>query len=115
MSLGLYIYALSPTVPLLSHWHMAPTTPSTLSASYASPATTKTFTHTLPSASVTSTKEKTAYLAAVRKSVVQLQEEVNGFLTIKMEEDKILSGEGGAKVDDKAEEENYGEENVEEG
>ncbi len=45
--------------------------------------------------------------------MVSLQEEVNGFLTTKMEEDKALAASAGMKVDDKAEEENYGEETVE--
>lgn len=45
---------------------------------------------------------------------MNLQDEVNSFLTTKMEEDKALTGSEGTKVDDKAEEENYGEEKVEE-
>ena len=44
---------------------------------------------------------------------MKLQEEVNGFLTTKMEEDKTLAAGAGMKIDDKAEEENYGEEKVE--
>lgn len=85
----------------------------TLTADYASPTTTKTFTHPLPSASNASVKEKTNYLSALRKSVVKIQEEVNGFLTTKMEEDKALAVSAGMKADDRAEEENYGEEKVE--
>ncbi|CAF9911436.1 MAG: hypothetical protein ALECFALPRED_007322 [Alectoria fallacina] len=84
-----------------------------LEADYASPTTTKTFTHPLPSAATTSTKDKTNYLSALRKSVVKLQEEVNGFLTTRMEEDKSLAASAGMKADDRAEEENYGEEKVE--
>ena len=84
-----------------------------LTADYTSPNATKTFTHSLPSASNASTKEKTHYLSALRKSVVKLQDEVNGFLTAKMGEDKALAGSAGMKVDDRAEEENYGEEQVE--
>ena len=84
-----------------------------LKADYASPTETKTFIHPLPSAATTSTKEKTTYLSALRKSVIQLQEEVNGFLTTKMEEDKALATRVGMKIDDQAEEENYGEEKVE--
>lgn len=53
------------------------------------------------------------YLSALRKSVVELQDEVNGFLTTKMEEDKALAASAGMKADDKVEEENYGEEKVE--
>ena len=86
-----------------------------LKADYASLTTTETFTHPLPAASDTSTKEKTNYLSALRKSVVKLQEDINGFLTTKMEEDKALAASSGMKVDDKAEEENYGEEKVEDG
>lgn len=86
-----------------------------IKADYASPTTAETFTHPLPSASNTSTKEKTKYLSALRKSVVKLQEEVNGFLTTKMEEDKALVATAGMKADDQAEEENYGEEKVEDG
>jgi len=88
-----------------------PPPPPTLSATYNSPTTSQTFTHPLPSTPTPSTKEKTAYLSALRKSVTQLQEDVNTFLTSKMEEDKALAGE---KMDEKAEEENYGEEKVEE-
>ena len=84
-----------------------------LQATYRSPTSSETFAHTLPSASVASTEEKTAYLSALRKSVVKLQEDINGFLTTKMEEDKALSASAGIKVDDKAEEDNYGEERVE--
>ena len=85
-----------------------------LQATYTSPTSSETFTHTLPSASTTSTKEKTAFLSALRRSVVKLQEGINGFLTTKMEEDKALGASAGIKVDDKAEEDNYGEERVEE-
>ena len=93
---------------------MAPDSSSTLSASYTSPTATQSFTHNLTSSPITSTKEKTAYLSTLRKSVTQLQEDVNGFLTSKMEEDKALAAKAGLRGDDKAEEENYGEEKVEE-
>jgi hypothetical protein len=86
---------------------------SDLKAVYSSPNSSKTFAHALPSASTNSTKDKTAYLSALRKSVVQLQEDVNGFLTTKMEEDKALAASAGMKADDKKEEENYGEEGAE--
>ena len=45
--------------------------------------------------------------------MVQLQEDVNGFLTTKMEEDKALAASAGMKADDKVEEESYGDERVE--
>ena len=85
-----------------------------LQAAYTSPTSSETFVHTLPSASAASTKAKTAYLSALRMSVLKLQEDVNGFLTTKMEEDKTLAASAGIKADDKAEEDNYGEERVEE-
>ncbi|KAK4693703.1 EKC/KEOPS complex subunit GON7, partial [Lecanoromycetidae sp. Uapishka_2] len=90
---------------------------SELRADYTSPTSSKSFNHALPSASgsTSSTKEKTAYLAILRKSVVQLQGDINEFLTTKMEEDKALAAKAGLKSDDKKEEENYGEEGVDEG
>ena len=84
-----------------------------LKADYRSPASSKTFHHALPSLATSSTTEKTQYLSTLRKSVTQLQEEVNAFLTGKMEEDKALTAKAGIKVDDKKEEQNYGEEGVE--
>ena len=91
---------------------VAPTT--VLRAEYKSPTEFKTFTHTLPSAVVTSTTEKSAYLSALRGLVVQAQEDVNAFLTAKMEEDKAVASMAGLKTDDRKAEENYGEEIVEE-
>lgn len=87
-----------------------------LKAEYVSPGATQTFSHPLPSTSAAgSTEEKTSYLSALRTSIVKLQEEVNEFLTAKMEEDKAIAASNGAKakVDEKKEEENYGEEVVE--
>lgn len=91
---------------------VAPTT--TLRAEYQASTGSKTFTHTLPSAVATSTTEKSAYLSALRGLVVQTQEEVNAFLTAKMEEDKTVASTAGVKADEKKAEENYGEEVVEE-
>lgn len=86
----------------------------TLKADYLSPGTSQTFSHPLPATSpAASTKEKTAYLSALRTSIVKLQEEVNSYLTTKMEEDKANAIGNGAKVDEKKEEDNYGEEDVE--
>jgi len=85
-----------------------------LTASYASPTGSKDFEHSLPSLpSQFSTEQKTNYLSALRSLVVKLQEEVNTFLTAKMEEDKVIAPQAAGKVDDKTEEENYGEEVVE--
>ncbi|KAI9775512.1 MAG: hypothetical protein M1839_001053 [Geoglossum umbratile] len=65
--------------------------------------------------------EKTAYLATLRLLVAKLQEDVNIFLTQKMDEDKATAatgivdmGKGKTEVDDEQEEENYGEEVVNE-
>lgn len=86
-----------------------------LKAEYAAPTSSKQFSHTLPSCTTTSTKEKSVYLSALRASVVRLQDEVNIFLTDKMEEDKTLAALVGVKGDDdQKDEENYGEEVVDE-
>ncbi|KAF2185223.1 hypothetical protein K469DRAFT_503087, partial [Zopfia rhizophila CBS 207.26] len=89
--------------------------PSSISATYSSPASTSpnTFNHHLPAIpSNPSTDERTDYLGKLQSAVKQLQGDINEFLTKKkMEEDKAA---GGAKsVDDAKEEENYGEEAVE--
>lgn len=90
-------------------------TPTTLKAEYAAPASSKQFSYALPSCKTSSTKEKSAYLSALGTSVTQLQDEVNAFLTEKMEEDKTLAALVGANGDDRKDEENYGEEVVDEG
>ena len=91
------------------------TSSSSLRANYSSPNASKTFEYSLPQiSSHISTEEKTGYLSALRSSVVKLQEEVNTFLTAKMEEDKVTTSQMTGNLDDKKEEENYGEEVVEE-
>lgn len=95
---------------------MAPPTqskPSTLTATYTSLSSSQNFTHPLPSSATSSTAQKTEYLSTLRQSVTKLQDEVNAFLTEKMEEDKVLAAKAGLKVDEKKEEERYGEEDVE--
>ena len=84
-----------------------------LRAEYTAPNTSKNFEQTLPSSNLTTTEGKTEYLAALRGSVGKLQDEINTFLTAKMEEDKSLAALAGAKMDDRKEEENYGEEGEE--
>ena len=56
--------------------------------------------HPLPTSSAT-VKDKTTYLAALRSSASQLQDEINRFLTQKMEEDKraIDGDKQGAALD----------------
>ena len=112
--------------------------PTVLCASYKSTSESKSFTHammatfpvqpqsaldTLPQATADSdyTKKKTAYLSELRSSTKKLQEEINVFLTRKMEEEKAaassgIKNQGGTAVDrakEEKEEENYGEEIVE--
>ena len=84
----------------------------TLQADYAGPGDAKSFAYPLPPASNKSTEQKTAYLSALRESVTKLQEDINVFLTSKMEEDKASASMAGSNVDDQKEEENYGEENL---
>lgn len=87
-----------------------------LSATYLSPANAP-FTHNqkIVAPSTTSTKDKTAYLAELRKAREVLQEKINQDLTSRMEEDNVRA-KGNLKkgVDEGKEEENYGEEVVEE-
>lgn len=93
------------------------------SATYSSP-TNETFTHTqtlIALQPTSSTKERTTYLGALRKGITEMQEKINKDLTARMEEDNLKSNstagaqkEGKAVVDEKKEEDNYGEEVVEE-
>jgi hypothetical protein len=101
----------------------------TLSATYTNSSTSPPTTHQLsypisapiPTSGSTFVKDKTAYLCDLRKSAKRLQDEVNIFLTQKMEEDKLHAmknghdgqEKAGTKTADEAEEENYGEEGVE--
>ena len=66
-----------------------------------------------PIAADAPTAERVSYLGALRSSVTALQEEINAFLTKKMEEDKATSTKAQG-LDDRREEENYGEEVMEE-
>jgi hypothetical protein len=91
-----------------------------LSATYKSP-TNESFTHTtqLPAPPTTNSKDRTSYLAALRKATAEMQEKINKELTSRMEEDKAreaaATGNTKSKVVDEAkEEDNYGEEVVEE-
>ncbi len=73
-----------------------------------------TFTHPLISSTHTDgTLAKTAYLSELRAAVSVLQDQVNVFLTTKMQEDRLGVGErDGGDERDLKEEENYGEEVV---
>lgn len=85
----------------------------TLSAIYSAPdSEEKSFDQPLPMCSQEpSSTERTAYLAALRASITEAQDQMNTFLTQKMEEDNARAGAVSAGDDAKAEE-NYGEEVV---
>ncbi len=86
-------------------------TQATVVARYTSPKGTKDFSHALNNVSKSmSVEQKTAYLSGLRSSVIKLQEEINIFLTQEMEQDKSARVGSGGEVEDKKEEENYGEE-----
>jgi hypothetical protein len=76
----------------------------------------------IPDKESTSISDKKNYLSELRDSVKMLQDQINVFLTEKMEEDKVHAGtnrdgvpvkKAGEKTADELEEENYGEESVE--
>lgn len=82
-----------------------------VSAIYASPNATHSFHHRIaPLPEPDNVNAKIAYLAQLGQSTRKLQDDINVFLTERMEEDKKS-----AAVSEKEakEEENYGEENVE--
>ncbi|KAF2752849.1 hypothetical protein EJ05DRAFT_515313 [Pseudovirgaria hyperparasitica] len=67
----------------------------------------KIFCRHLPQVSETSpTEERVAYLSALRSNTIKLQDEINTFLTNKMEHDKAVA-DGKGNIDDSKEEENY--------
>ena len=104
----------------------APGGPSaSLSATYESPSGHKDFVYAVTTPHVQNrdlieAHAKSKYLSELRASTKRLQDDVNKFLTEKMEEDKKtadqdrLNGTSKQKSKDELEEENYGEENAEE-
>jgi hypothetical protein len=86
-----------------------------LTAEYSAPnGQSRAFTHTLPpSSKEPSTTERTTSLTALRSAVTDTQDQINAFLTQKMDEDNKKAGVVSA-VDDAKAEELYGEETVEE-
>ncbi|KAG9546051.1 hypothetical protein KCU97_g21111, partial [Aureobasidium melanogenum] len=86
-----------------------------LTAVYTSPTATNTFSSPLQSAptQASSSTEKSQYLADLRQKVAQLQDDINQFLTKKMDQDKAAT-EGAASKDEDMEEQMYGEEVVDE-
>lgn len=90
-------------------------TKTNVTADYASPSDTHTFSHVLPSSAANNVTEKTAYLSALRSKNADLQNEINAFLTQKMGEDvKAAEGSAGQRSKkEEREEEMYGEEDPE--
>ncbi|RAK97921.1 Gon7-domain-containing protein [Aspergillus ibericus CBS 121593] len=94
----------------------------TLHAIYSAPQQTHTFEQTITSplpsndADPSAVPAKVTYLAELRKLVSTIQNDINVFLTERMEDDKKAAEAQGQKVSEKEakEEENYGEEVVEE-
>ncbi|KAF4548223.1 Hypothetical protein D9617_30g011270 [Elsinoe fawcettii] len=88
-----------------------------LIASYSSPNGSHNFEIPLTSVAEAngSTGAKTDYLSNLRSKTSKLQDDINVFLTQKMEEDKAASATAGqkSKVDEDKEEEMYGEEDPE--
>lgn len=95
---------------------MASSSENSLTGHYAAISTTKEFQQTLPATPAPSnTPQKTAYLIGLRKAAAQMQDDINAFLTLQMEQDKAAAAASGAegakaRVDEDKEEENYGEE-----
>ncbi|KAJ5126370.1 hypothetical protein N7448_005675 [Penicillium atrosanguineum] len=80
-----------------------------LMAVYSAPGVTQIFEHEIPTSNAEPLAAKQAHLTALQTLVPQLQDQVNVYLTARMEEDKGKISEKDAK-----EEANYGEEVVEE-
>jgi hypothetical protein len=78
-----------------------------LTASYAAPTSSQTFTSDLPAlSSPPTTSERVAYLDTLSASLKTMQKDINEFLTQKMADDKA--------ADDAKDEETYGEEVMDE-
>jgi len=88
-----------------------------MTAAYTSPENTRDFSARLPQlpddAKAQSVHEKTIYLSALRSGSMQIQADINAFLTERMEADKLGQGGGTGKAQDEKEEEMYGEEDPE--
>ncbi|KAJ5765354.1 hypothetical protein N7520_004913 [Penicillium odoratum] len=77
-----------------------------LQAVYTAPDATKSFQHGIPASSDPAAKH--IHLTALQSLVPKLQDEINVYLTARMEEDKKAQGQTSEK--ESKEEENYGEE-----
>lgn len=82
----------------------------TLQAVYSAPDTSKSFQLEVPLSDGT-LASKTAHLTALQSQIPKLQDQINVYLTARMEEDKKAQGSISEK--EAKEEENYGEEVVE--
>ncbi|KAF4770917.1 EKC/KEOPS complex subunit Gon7 [Penicillium solitum] len=80
-----------------------------LNAVYTAPQSTETFEHVISTTTGT-LADKQAHLSALQSLVPKLQDQINVFLTERMEEDKV---QGQISAQEAKEEENYGEEVVE--
>ncbi|TKA83219.1 hypothetical protein B0A55_00666 [Friedmanniomyces simplex] len=89
-----------------------------LTASFASPTSSQTFSASLPALpsdpKAHSVQGKTAYLSALRAGATQMQAEINTALTQRMEHDKVVEAAGKSKAQEEKAEEMYGEEDPEE-
>lgn len=84
---------------------------SSIIATYDSPSDNHAIQQDLPSVKVeASPTEIAAYLSDLRKSLVKAQDEVNDFLTRKMQADQQTVATKNGIVDEDREEDNYGEE-----
>jgi len=84
-----------------------------LTAVYTSPTATNTFSSPLQSIPTqhSDTTEKSQYLADLRQKATQLQQDINQFLTEKMDQDKAAT-DGPSNNDNHIDEDMYGEEVV---
>ncbi|KAJ5501894.1 EKC/KEOPS complex subunit Gon7 [Penicillium fimorum] len=80
-----------------------------LNAVYTAPQSTETFEHVFSTTTGT-LAAKQAHLSELQSLVPKLQDQINAFLTERMEEDKV---QGKLSAQEAKEEENYGEEVVE--
>lgn len=82
-----------------------------LTADYSSPDSQHNFNYPLPTnTNLEATKDVTDFLVKLRESTIQMQKDVNAFLTQKMDEDKAKDSAQNGKVDEDKEEDMYGEE-----
>ena len=87
-----------------------------LIATYKAPGSSYTFSlKSSPRPEAGNVQAKTAYLSSLRSNIVQMQSDVNAFLTMKMDESRTTETEkvSASKAKEKLEEDMYGEEDPE--